>query len=378
MAEEYGYDVHLLIPRVWESYWFQEKQVFKSQEEHSHNFHIHPMATTSVKNWGRYFFLSLDVKLRSIKPDLIYILHEESSWVHHQIYLYRKLWCSKAKIIFFSMNARGIRTERFYHRLMWKDIKENTEAALVHYPGCLESLRAGGYEKPVYMQTQIGVDEDMFCPDEGKRKHIREQLGVKGKFVIGYAGRLIEDKGLDDLISILPLEGVDWALLLVGDGSMRQEIEDLQQNSPWGERIILTGSVSMDEVPSYMRAMDCFVLASKTMPHWIDTFPLVSVQAQACGVPVIGSDSGAIPWQLGESALLFPEGDRESFKARVRAYALDEGLRLGYAEAGRLRSLENFCTRRMTKNFHYVVQQVMRQEFAYHEIGEEHLQWKAY
>ena len=378
LAEEYGYEVHLLVPKYWESYWFQTKQVFEPQKEHDENFHIHPLPTTSVKIWGRYFFISMDARLRSIQPDIIYIIHEESIWVHNQIELYRKLWCPKAKIIFFSMNSRGVPSKRFDHRLMWKNVKKNTEAALVHYPGCLESLRAGGYGKPVFMQTQIGVGEDTFCPDEYKRKQMREQLGVQGKFVIGYTGRLIEDKGVDDLLSILPLENLDWALLLVGDGPMREQIEDLKQKKTWGERIVLTGSVSMDEVPSYMRAMDCFVLGSKTMPHWIDTFPLVTVQAQACGVPVIGSDAGAIPWQLGESALIFPEGDREKLKELVRLYAMDESLRLQYAKAGRQRSLENFCTRGMTQNFHYIVEQVMKESFIYQDEQGKFIQWKAY
>lgn len=378
MAEEYGYDVHLLVPKYWESYWFQTKQVFEPEEEHTHNFHLHPLSTTSVKHWGRYFFISLDAKLRSIKPDLIYIIQEESIWVHHQIYLYRKLWCPEAKIVFFSMNARGVPSKRFHHRLMWKNIKRNTEAALVHYPGCLESLRAGGYYKPIYMQTQIGVDEDIFCPDSCKRERMREQLGVQDKFVIGYTGRLIEDKGVDDLLSILPLEELDWSLLLVGDGPMRQEIEALQKNSAWGERIILIGEVPMDEVAAYMRSMDCFVLASKTKPHWLDTFPSVTVQAQACGVPVVGSDSGAIPWQLNDSALLFPEGNREKLNEQVRTYAFDEGLRLSYAEAGQRRSLENFCTRGISRNFDFIVQQVTRQKFSYHENFDEYNQWKAF
>lgn len=167
-------------------------------------------------------------------------------------------------------------------------------------------------------------------------------------------------------------------MLLVGDGPMQKEIEDLKQRKPWGERIILTGSVSMDEVPSYMRVMDCFVLGSKTMPHWIDTFPLVTVQAQACGVPVIGSDSGAIPWQLGESALLFTESDREKLKERVRMYALNEELRLSYAKAGRKRSLDNFCTQGMTKNFHYITEQVMKEDFDYQDDQGKYIQCKAY
>ena len=103
LAEEYGHEVHLIVPKLWISTWFGNKTVFEANEVHNHNFHVHTLPTTSTSRWDRYFFLSFDAKLRSIKPDIIYIIHEESIWVHHQIYLYRKLWAPDAKIIFFSI-----------------------------------------------------------------------------------------------------------------------------------------------------------------------------------------------------------------------------------------------------------------------------------
>ena len=387
LAEDNKYEVHLLIPKYWESYWFgkDEKEVYEPKEIHNGNFHVHPIKTTNITNWSKYLFISLDAKFREIKPDIIYIIHEESILIHHQIYLYKKIFAPHAKIIFFSMNAMGIPYQKQKNpfkkiilKLMWENIKRNTEAALVHYPGCLESLRSGNYNKPIYLQTQIGVDEKLFKPDNNIRKQYRKKLGFENKFVIGYTGRLTADKGVDDLISILPLDDIDWALLLVGNGDMREEIKKQAKRQGWEDRVHITGYVDQAEVPKYMNTMDCFVLGSKTTPHWIDTFPLVTVQAQACGVPVIASDSASLPWQLAGSALFFHEGNRKELKEKVLMYAHNPSLRDEYAQRGRERSLKNFCHEGMTENFKKIISQIIEGKPVYHQKNEPYTQWKAY
>ena len=378
LAEDPNYEVHLIVPREWESTWFEEKIVFEPKEVHEGNFHVHLLPTTSKSNWTRYFFISLDGKFREIKPDLIYIVHEESILVHHQIYLYRRFFAPDSKIIFFSMNALGVPDKTFIHRLLWKNVKNNTDAALAHYPGCLSSLRNGGYNKPIYLQTQVGVDEKLFRPDIAAREEYRKKLGFEDKFVIGYTGRLTEEKGVDDLFNIFPLEDIDWALLMVGNGPLYKDIEKRVQEKGWEKRVYLTGFIDQAEVPAYMNAMDCFVLGSKTTPEWVDTFPLVTVQAQATGLPIVASDSGSLPWQLADTALFFHEGDVNELKEKVLLYAFDSQLRDEYAKKGRHRSLEYFCHEGMTTEFKKIVSQVLNDDISYHLENEEYKQWKAY
>lgn len=390
LAEDKNYEVHLLIPEYWESEWFgkNEKKVFNTREAHHGNFHAHPIPTTSVKNWIRYLFKSIDGKFREINPDLIYIIHGESALIHHQIYLYKKFFAPKAKVIFFSMNAMGIPYQKQKHPIkkmiqkwMWGNIKKNTDAALAHYPGCLESLRSGDYSKPIYLQTQVGVDETLFAPDESIRNEYRKKIGFIEKFVIGYTGRLTIDKGVDDLVDVfirLSKKRENIALLLVGNGDLREAIEEDIKKHDIEDKVHITGFVDQAEVPKYMNAMDTFVLGSKTMPHWIDTFPLVTVQAQATKVPVIASDSASIPWQLDKSARIFKEGDRGELYEALKSFIDDKELRCEYAALGQKRSHQNFCHGGMTENFKKIVDQVISGEFVYHERDEEYMQWKAF
>lgn len=377
LAENYNYDVHIITPGKWISKWFGDVTEYTPKKVDEENFHVHPMPTTSKSKWTKYFYRSLDCKMREIQPDLIYLVHEEMLFIHHQIYRCRNFFAKKAKIIFFSMNGMGVPLKTFVHRWMWRDIKQNTEAALVHYPGCKDSLRSAGYKNPIYLQTQVGVDEEIFCPNIDLRDKFRSDLGWQDKFIIGFSGRIGNDKGVDTILKALPIENINWALLLVGDGPMVEDVKNWSKKNGWEKQVHITGFVPQDKVPGYMNAMDCLVLASKTTAHWLDTFPLVTVQAQACGVPVIGSNSASIPWQLADSAIIFPENDKDQLKKELSTMAKDEKKRYSMAKKGIKRSREFFCIKGMSANFDKIAQQVLSSNYVFHEKNEKYTQWKA-
>jgi len=388
LAKDEKYEIHIFVPDYWESYWFKEKVVFKPKEIHDDNYHVYPLKATDVKNWGKYFLKGLCKKIKEISPDLIYIIHGESIRIHHQVYLCNWLNSNKSKIIFFSMNAMGVPykntknpIKKFLHWLLFQNIKINTKAALGHYPGCLHSLREGGYNKPIYLQTQVGVDETLFAPNEYIRKEYRKKIGFENNLVIGYSGRLVEDKGVDDLLEVfieLSKNYNNISLLLVGNGNLKEWIENKVKENNLDKRVHITGFVDQAEVPKYMNAMDIFVLGSKTMPYWIDTFPLVTVQAQSVGIPVIASNSGSIPWQLGDSAKIFKEGNRKELKEALIEFIENEEIRKKFAKKGRERSHKYFCHKGMNENFRKIIDQVLTNNFIYHKNNEPYTQWKAY
>lgn len=378
LAKDYEIDVTLLIPKEWRTKWFNEKvestvsipkgvlagnlgqeQVYYSEPINEGRYKVVPVDTTDKINWSRYFIKSLGKYLSSNKPDIIYVVHEETTLILIQILLYRKLFSPKSKIIFFSMNALGVPLKKWHQRLRWRWIKRGVEFVFVHYPGIEKCFREAGFEKPIYHQTQIGVDEEVFRPDDVLRREVRERLDLNDKFVIGYAGRLTHEKGLDDLLKTLPLDGVDWVLLLVGNGPMKEEIKDFARSNGYEDRIKLIGVVPLQDMPEYMRAMDCFFIGSKTYPHSVDSFPLVPVQAMACGVPVIGSDCGAIPWQVDDCGLIFPEGDYVALKKHLMTMVSDDALRKDFALRGRDMVLNRFSVSHINKGFFNHIKKLM-------------------
>lgn len=129
-----------------------------------------------------------------------------------------------------------------------------------------------------------------------------------GIFTIGYAGRLVPEKGLDTLVSAARLLHFPFKLLVVGNGPMRDwlETQDLGHG-----RLELAKDISHAQMSEAYSQMDVLVLPSRTTSKWSEQFGRVLVEALHCGTAVVGSDSGEIPWVITTTTggWVFPEGN---------------------------------------------------------------------
>jgi glycosyltransferase involved in cell wall biosynthesis len=152
-----------------------------------------------------------------------------------------------------------------------------------------------------------GVDVEAFRPLPEARARVLERLGWEpGVPVVGYLGRFVPEKGLQLLMTALEGLRTPWRLLLVGGGAQEQQLR------AWGERFgdgrvrVVTG-VPHAQVPHYLNAMDVLCAPSQSSSRWVEQFGRMLVEAFACGVPVIGSDSGEIPHTIGDAGLIASE-----------------------------------------------------------------------
>lgn len=160
-------------------------------------------------------------------------------------------------------------------------------------------------------------------------------------FTIGYAGRLIESKGLHDLLAAVRSLSAPVELLLIGDGQLRQELHG--QTIP-GSRVRVENGLAHEQMPEGYAQLDVLVLPSHTTATWKEQFGRVIVEALWCGVPVVGSDSGEIPWLIGLTGggLTFPEGDRAALTEALQTLREQPRLREQLAATGRARVEEMF------------------------------------
>jgi len=159
---------------------------------------------------------------------------------------------------------------------------------------------------------------------------------------VGYAGGLLPEKGVDLLLEAAAGLPGDWEIRLLGAGGERKNLEDLARRLGIADRVNFLGRFPSHRMPEFYRSLDALVLPSRTTPAWKEQFGRVLVEAMSCGVPVIGSDSGAIPSVVGNAGLVFPEGDVEALRQRLLALMEDTELRKRLATAGRQRVLERF------------------------------------
>jgi phosphatidyl-myo-inositol dimannoside synthase len=202
-----------------------------------------------------------------------------------------------------------------------------------------QNLVARGYPADRGRVITLAVDTSMFRPaDEAARQVVRESLGLKPP-IIGYMGRLVPAKGLRILMQALEAldSAVPWSLLLLGSGEMQNEIERWAAGRGWRERVRIH-LAKHDEVPKYLSAMDMMVAPSQTMPNWKEQFGRMLIEAFACAVPVIASDSGEIPHVVGDHGFIVPEKDVRGWKQTIETLLRDEELRKRTGLAGLTRA----------------------------------------
>jgi glycosyltransferase involved in cell wall biosynthesis len=160
-------------------------------------------------------------------------------------------------------------------------------------------------------------------------------------FSVGYAGRLVESKGLIDLLEAVRRLDPPVELLLIGDGPLRGQLE--HQPIPGSCVHVLDGLTHEHMASGYAR-LDVLVLPSHTTPTWKEQFGRAIVEALWCGVPVVGSDSGEIPWliELTGGGLVFPEGDRNALAEQLCRLREAPALRRELGAKGRASVQELF------------------------------------
>lgn len=174
----------------------------------------------------------------------------------------------------------------------------------------LETMLGRGYGCRPHRVMPLGVDLAAFRLDLAAGRAVRQSLGwaTEGPPVIGYLGRFVAEKGFNLLTRVLDGLKPTWRALFVGSGPLENELRAWADRYP--ERVRICTGVTHDEVPRYLNAMDCLCAPSQTTPRWREQFGRMLVEAFACGVPVIGSDSGEIPHVIGDAGLVVGERDQ--------------------------------------------------------------------
>lgn len=164
-------------------------------------------------------------------------------------------------------------------------------------------------------------------------------------FTVGYAGRLVPEKGLDTLADAVAAMS-DARLRLIGNGEM---LGALQARRERGEPIEISTGVRHEDMASAYGDLDVLVLPSLTTPTWTEQFGRVLVEALACGVPVVGSSSGEIPWVIESTGggLVVPEGDAIALRAALERLQGDPDLRRSLAREGGRAARERFSVARV-------------------------------
>ncbi len=210
---------------------------------------------------------------------------------------------------------------------------------------------AKGYHGPITVIPQFGVDPAAFAPRPSDRSN--------DPFVIGYAGRFVEEKGIDLLLEAAAGLDGKWRVDLIGSGPWQDRLTELARSLGIADRVRFLPWVSSSQIADVYRSFDVLVLPSRSRPNWIEQFGRALTEAMACGVPVIGSTCGEIPNVIGEAGLIFPEGDAETLRDRLRCLQVQPLLQAELAQRGRQRVLDHFTQAQIARKTYEVYDRVL-------------------
>lgn len=192
----------------------------------------------------------------------------------------------------------------------------------------------------------LGVDTEAFRPLAPEaRTATAQSLGLEPP-IVGFLGRLVPAKGLDLLMAALDGTRQQWSLLVLGSGPYQGRIEAWVKQRGLRDRVRIL-LARHDEVPGLLGAMDLLLAPSQTTRTWKEQFGRMIIEAFACGVPVVGSDSGEIPHVIGDAGVVLPERDVEAWSRTIDLLVADPARRGSLAERGLARCRARFSIHRV-------------------------------
>ena len=309
----------LIVPREWPF----EFLTASAEPEPNSDIKLIPIRVLLGGRVIRFIFSPpvLVNALRKIRPKVVLVEEEPNSLALAQFSMLKRRFSFRL----LAFTWENIRRRPLLTGAIEKLNLKNTDGMIAGTDGAAGVIRHKGYEGPISVIPQMGVGPE-FSPSK---------MNTGGQsFVLGYVGRLVEEKGLRLLFKTIEKLPGEWELHVVGNGPLRPELEEIAVTGGFRERVRFMDFIPRDDLPSALRGFDLFVLPSISIGAWKEQFGRVLIEAMACGVPVIGSSCGAIPEVIGDAGLIFKEGDSNDLNARIMELMSDPNLRTTFAKRG--------------------------------------------
>lgn len=254
--------------------------------------------------------------------------------------LARALYHPRAAVVLFQQMQSGLNKKDWFHNRVYGSL----DLAIVLTPQMrVDLLRTTAIHESKVRVIPIGVDTARWdnLPD---KQRLRAEFGLPATDpLIGFVARFDPQKGFVTAVEALAKSSSDTArLLLVGADAPGPDPYSRQVMAKAEELGVARRVLRMpptDRIPELMSCMDIFV-----NPSYSETYGLVTLEAMAASLPVVGSDSAGTGFLVihNHTGLLFPPADSSAAATALDALLGDETLRETMGKQGRRRVEESF------------------------------------
>lgn len=317
-------------------------------EEECDGYHIVPVPLYNPSNYGQGFESEcLRRLIKQLQPDIIHVLDEPTSGYLFQVVWQRLIVAPHSKVLFYGFQNLPIHLRR-RSRLKWKLTWAQMAGGAAANSEALENVKHAGFPRHRPLERIFwGIPTDIFKPMDSVA--LKKDLNLDYEHIVGFVGSFVPVKGLPILLAAMCRLPSTAHCLMIGSGPMRAELELWSGLPDLSGRIHLCDVMPPGTVAKYMNCMDVLVLPSVTMPYLKEQYGRVLAEAMACGVPVVGSDSGAIPEVIGSAGSVVPEGDASALAEAVHTAILDSEARQCLKQQGLQRAEQELSVEAMAQ-----------------------------
>lgn len=320
-------DLRLVVPRRWHE--FGRDLEAEPAREAGLKLETLPILLPSAgpMGWYLHFYPGLRGLLRRTKPHVLHLWEEPWSLVALQAALLKG---DAALVLEVDQNILKALPPPF--ESIRRFVLKRCAYVLARSVDAGEVVRACGYAGPIGF-IGYGVDATYFRPRAAPPAPL-----AGGGLRIGYVGRLIEEKGLDDAVDAIAKAKAPGRLEFMGEGPHAERLKARIRDLGIEERVSFRPWGTPYEVAAFLQSLDASLLLTRTTPHVKEQFGRVIIESQGCGVPVIGSTCGAIPDILGAGGWIVPERSPDVLARLLDRVAQDRAL-LGVKSEAALRNI---------------------------------------
>lgn len=266
-------------------YWREKAQEMRLERSFDRGYQLKVTPMRFNGHYHVHYYPQLDALLDAVRPDILHFDEEPynlSTWLALRAARHRRI-----PLVFYSWQNI---MQRYPPPFRWleSDVLNHSALGLAGSSDAATVLREKGFAGPIEVVPQFGIDPELFTPPA-------VDITKDGPLLVGFVGRLVEGKGLQILLRALADIPQDWQLDVIGTGPTRDEQQALARSLGIEARVRFLGQLPSTEMPARVRQFDLLVAPSLTTKRWKEQFGRMLVEAMACEVPVIGSDSGEIP-----------------------------------------------------------------------------------
>jgi glycosyltransferase involved in cell wall biosynthesis len=352
LAAQGCWEMHLLVPPAWPE---RPGPLVRLERGHDPAYTIHSAPVLFPHHYYVYLFPGLLGHLLRIRPHVLHVYEEAHSLLAFAILALRPLlerhWGRRVPVILYAAQ-NIVKRYPLPFRLFEQYCFRHADLILPCGTLVAATLREKGYRGPLRI-VPLPTDPAVFRRDPAAGAALRQALGIPATApVIGYAGKLVEEKGVATLLAAflsLPAGGAAPHLLIAGGGPQRAALEQQVGAAGAAARVHFQGPLAHDRLLAALSAGDIWVVPSESRPNWREQFGRAAVEAMACENALVTSDSGELPRVVGPAGRVFPEGDVAALRATLAALLANPATRTALGQAGRARALACYTPARAAR-----------------------------